>query len=96
MATPEMQGDLLLGHLALELNFISTDTLSAAKQAWSGQRSKSLGQMLVDRQAITPHTLGVLENLVKLQLAQDASEEAMESRSDLGDRHLDAAAHRAG
>ncbi len=75
MASPELQHDLLLGHLALELNFISTDTLSAAKQAWTSQKGKSLGQILVDRQAISPHTLGVLENLVQLQLAQDASEE---------------------
>ena len=75
MASPDMQHDLLLGHLALELNFIKTDTLSAAKQAWSGQTAKSLGQILVDRQAISPHTRGVLENLVQLQLAQNASEE---------------------
>src|SRR6266404_5239380 len=73
---PNMERDLLLGHLALELNFINADTLSAAKQAWSGQKTRSLGQILVDRQAISPHTLGVLENLVQLQLAQDASEEA--------------------
>src|SRR4051794_20807564 len=75
MASPDMQRDLLLGQLAQELNFINTDTLAAAKKAWSGQKSKSLGEILVDRQAISPHTLGVLENLVQLQLAQDASEE---------------------
>ena len=75
MASPDMQHDLLLGHLALELNFISADMLTAAKQAWSAQKAKSLGQILVDRQAISPHTLGVLENLVQLQVAQDASEE---------------------
>jgi WD40 repeat protein/serine/threonine protein kinase len=75
MASPDMQRDLLLGHLALELNFIGADTLSAAKQVWSDQKARSLGQILVDRQAISPHTLGVLENLVQLQMAQDASEE---------------------
>ena len=75
MASPDMQRDLLLGQLARELNFINAETLAAAKQVWSGQRSKALGQILVDRQAISPHTLGVLENLVQLQLAQDASEE---------------------
>ena len=66
MASPDMQSDLLLGHLALELNFISGDTLSAAKQAWGKQKAKTLGQVLVDRQAISPHTLGVLENLVQI------------------------------
>src|SRR4051812_19918503 len=76
MASPDMQRDILLGQVALELNFVNADTLSAAMEAWNGQNSKSLGQVLVDRQAITPHTLGVLENLVQLQLGQDASEEA--------------------
>src|SRR5438309_722881 len=76
MASMDINRELLLGQLAVELNFISSDTLAKAKEAWSAQKSKSLGQVLVDRQAISPHTLGVLENLVQLQLGQDASEEA--------------------
>ena len=38
---PDTQREMLLGHLAVELNFISSDTLTAAKQAWSGQKAKS-------------------------------------------------------
>jgi eukaryotic-like serine/threonine-protein kinase len=76
MASMDMQREMLLGQLAVELNFISGETLSAAKEAWKAQPSKSLGQVLVERQAISPHTLGVLENMVQLQMGQDASEEA--------------------
>jgi eukaryotic-like serine/threonine-protein kinase len=74
MSSPEANRDLLLGHLAVELNFISAETLAAAKQAWTSQNHTSMGQVLVDHQAISPHTRDALENLVQLQMAQDASD----------------------
>ncbi|HZZ78525.1 MAG TPA: protein kinase, partial [Gemmataceae bacterium] len=77
MASPnaENQRDLLLAHLALELNFISPETLAAAKKVWNFDKSRPMGLILVERQAISPHTRDVLENLVQLQLVQDGSEQ---------------------
>jgi WD40 repeat protein/serine/threonine protein kinase len=67
----DSQRDLLLGHLALELNFINAETLEAAKKVWNADKSKAMGQILVERQAITAHTRDVLENLVQLQANEE-------------------------
>ena len=74
MSDQETQRDLLLGHMALELNFINNDTLDAAKKTWTKDKSRPMGEILVERQAISAHTRAVLENLVQLQLSQEASE----------------------
>src|SRR5436190_20656025 len=73
--------------MALELNFIKCDTREAGKKTWSKDKSRPMGEILVERQAITAHTRAVLENLVQLQLSQEASEQ------DIDDAIADATEH---
>ena len=61
---------LLLGLLALQNNFIDRDTLLAAFNAWIADKSQSLGQILLDRGALTPARHAVLHTLVQEHLEQ--------------------------
>jgi serine/threonine-protein kinase len=56
---------LLFGLLALQNNFIDRDTLLAAFNAWVADKSKSLGQILLDRGALSPARHAVLMELVR-------------------------------
>jgi eukaryotic-like serine/threonine-protein kinase len=56
--------NLLLGIIALELNFISRDVLISAMNAWVLNRATPLGQMLQDRGALSESCRSVLEALV--------------------------------
>jgi hypothetical protein len=44
--------NLLFGILALQMDFISRDDLIAAMNAWVLEKSKPLGQLLVERRAL--------------------------------------------
>jgi serine/threonine-protein kinase len=61
---------LLFGLLALHNNFIDRDTLLAAFNAWIADKSQSLGQILLDRGALTPARHSVLLTLVHEHLQQ--------------------------
>ena len=61
---------LLFGLLALQNNFIDRDTLLAAFNAWVADKSQSLGQILLDRGALSPARHAVLEILVQEHLQQ--------------------------
>ena len=61
---------LLFGLLALHNNFIDRDTLLAAFNAWVADKSQSLGQILLDRGALTPARHAVLQALVQEHLQQ--------------------------
>ena len=59
---------LLFGLLALQNNFIDRDALLAGFNAWVADKSQSLGQILVDRGALTPARHAVLLTLVQEHL----------------------------
>jgi len=62
--------NLLLGILALQMDFISRDALLDAMQAWVFDKTKSLGQILLDRHALGAETHALLEALVLKHLEQ--------------------------
>jgi WD40 repeat protein/tRNA A-37 threonylcarbamoyl transferase component Bud32 len=60
--------NLLFGILALQMDFISRDSLIAAMNAWVLDKAKPLGQILVEQQALAPKRLALLESLVEEHL----------------------------
>ncbi len=67
---PAAAQSLLFGLLALQNNFIDRDTLLAAFNAWVADKSQSLGQILLDRGALSPARHAVLQVLVQEHLQQ--------------------------
>ena len=58
-------GNLLFGILALQTDFITRDELIAAMHAWALDKRKGLGEILVERQALTVEERALLEPLVR-------------------------------
>src|SRR6516164_1370386 len=67
---PQTHSDrnLLFGILALQLDFINRDALVRAMQAWVLEKNKSLGQILLDLQALSTEHCSLLETLVEQHL----------------------------
>jgi serine/threonine protein kinase len=61
--------NLLFGILAVQMNFVACDALIAAMHAWVLEKSKPLGQILVEQQALSPTRQSLLEQLVDEHLA---------------------------
>ncbi len=61
---------LLFGLLALQNNFIDRDGLLAAFNAWVADKTKPLGQILLDRGALSPARYALLEQLVREHIQQ--------------------------
>jgi serine/threonine-protein kinase len=61
---------LLFGLLALQNNFIDRDTLLSAFNAWIADKSRPLGQILLDRGALTLARHALLAQLVQEHLEQ--------------------------
>ncbi len=61
--------NLLFGILAVQMNFVGRDALIAAMHAWVLERSKPLGRILVEQQALSPARHDLLEQLVDEHLA---------------------------
>jgi eukaryotic-like serine/threonine-protein kinase len=61
---------LLFGLLALQNNFIDRETLLTAFNAWVADKSQPLGQILLDRGALSPARHAVLQVLVQEHLQQ--------------------------
>ncbi len=61
---------LLFGLLALQNNFIDRDALLAGFNAWVADKSRSLGQILLDRGALSPARHALLAELVREHLQQ--------------------------
>ena len=61
---------LLFGLLALQNHFIDRDTLLAAFDAWVADKAQSLGQILLDRGALSPARHALLTELVHEHLGQ--------------------------
>jgi len=60
--------NLLFGVLAIQLNFIDRDALLAAMNAWASDKQKSLGEILLQQQRLTPAQLQALDSLIGLHL----------------------------
>ena len=67
---PSAARSLLFGLLALQNNFINRDALLAAFNAWVAVKSQSLGQILLDRGALSPGRHAALDVLVQEHLQQ--------------------------
>src|SRR5262249_47469520 len=61
--------NLLFGILAVQMNFVGRDALIAAMHAWVLDRSKPLGLILVEQQALSQARHDLLEQLVEEHLA---------------------------
>jgi serine/threonine protein kinase len=77
---------LLLGLLALQNNFIDRDALLAAFNSWVADRSRSLGQILLERGALSPSRHLLLEALVAehVKLHGDDPEQSLAALSSIG------------
>ncbi|MGI8977615.1 MAG: protein kinase domain-containing protein [Pirellulaceae bacterium] len=60
--------NLLLGILAMQVNFIDHVTLLSAMNAWAADKKKTLGQVLIEQQKLTPGQLDALDALREQQL----------------------------
>jgi WD40 repeat protein/serine/threonine protein kinase len=65
---PIADRNLLFGILALQMDFISRDALIAAMHAWVLEKTKSLGEVLVEHNVLPPDQRAALEVLVKMHL----------------------------
>src|SRR5262249_55954946 len=83
---PTADQNLLFGILALQMDFISRDTLILGMQAWVLEKSKSLGRILVDKGALRPDAHALLEPLVQkhLELHDNDAEKSLAAVSSLG------------
>ena len=62
--------NLLFGMLALQMDFISRSALIEAMQAWLLDKSRSLGEILVERGALIAANRSLLEPLVEAHIKQ--------------------------
>jgi tetratricopeptide (TPR) repeat protein/tRNA A-37 threonylcarbamoyl transferase component Bud32 len=74
---------LLFGILALQMDFLGRDDLIAALHAWVLEKSKSLGQILLDQGKLSPPRLQLLDALVSehLQAHQDDPQQSLAALS---------------
>src|SRR5688572_10749345 len=61
--------NLLFGILAVQMDFISRESLIAAMNAWVMEKRKSLGEILREQRVLADDTLSVLDALVDKHLA---------------------------
>src|SRR5262245_35843656 len=66
--------NLLFGTLAVQMDFITKEALVAGMAAWVMDKTKSLGQILVDQGVLAPSRHALLEALVQEHLAQHADD----------------------
>jgi tetratricopeptide (TPR) repeat protein/serine/threonine protein kinase len=69
MPNPMTDRNLLFGILALQMDFIRRDALIVAMNAWVLEKSKPLGLILLEQNALTADTHALLEALVQKHLA---------------------------
>lgn len=67
MSTPHPDGNLLLGVLALQNNFVRQDALIAAMHEWVVTKSRPLGHILLEKGALSVERLALLDSLVREQ-----------------------------
>lgn len=79
--------NLLVGILALQMDFISRDQLLAAMNAWILQKDKPLEQILRDNEALSGDTTALLQALVAkhLELHGNDVQRSLQSLSSIGE-----------
>jgi serine/threonine-protein kinase len=66
--------NLLFGILALQMDFIGRDALIAGMHAWVLDKTKSLGQILVEQRVLQPGKCELLKALVQAHLEQHSNQ----------------------
>src|ERR1700686_4111140 len=86
MSPPSAGRNLLFGILALQMDFISRDALVQAMNAWVLDKTKPLGQILLEKGAFRQDEHAVLEALVQKHLERHDGdpEKSLASVSSLG------------
>lgn len=79
--------NLLVGILALQMDFVSRDQLFAAMNTWVLQKERPLEQILLDNQALTADTMALLRALVAkhLELHGNDAQQSLQSLSSIGE-----------
>ncbi len=67
---------LYFGVLALQMDLITRDELTAAVTAWATARHRPLGELLVDAGAIAPSARADVETMIDRRLAQEGGDPA--------------------
>ncbi len=77
--------NLLFGAIAVQMHFISRDDLNAALAEVAGDPSRSLAQVLRDRQALTADSAAVVETVLRehLGLQRDSAGASLSSEETL-------------
>src|SRR6516165_5679356 len=70
MSAPASDRNLLLGILALQMDFISRDDLIAALHQWTLEKSRSLSDILASRGALDRADRNVLDQMVDRHIAK--------------------------
>jgi serine/threonine protein kinase/lipopolysaccharide biosynthesis regulator YciM len=83
---PEADRNLLFGILALQMDFVTREALIQAMNAWVLDKTKPLGQILLEQGALQPDTLLLLDALVQkhLELHGQDTQHSLAALSSLG------------
>ena len=83
--------NLLLGILALQLNFVTREQLVVAMNAWLLQKNRPLEEILLDGKALSDDTMKLLQALVAkhLELHDGDAQQSLQSLSSIGDLRQD-------
>lgn len=76
MPQPATDCNVLLGILAMQVDFISRDALARAMHTWAQDRSRTLGEVLVEQQALRAEDAPLLEALVQVHIKQHGNNPA--------------------
>src|SRR5437660_3698618 len=78
--------NLLFGIMALQMDFINRDALIAAMNAWVLDKTKPLGQILVEQGTLSPEHLGLLDAVVQAHIRahHDDPQQSLASVSSIG------------
>jgi hypothetical protein len=74
MSVASADRNLLFGILALQMDFISRDALIQAMHAWVLEKSKDLGQILLEQKALGGDEHALLEALVQKHLHKHSND----------------------
>jgi len=83
---PEVDRNLLFGILALQMDFISRDALIGAMHAWVLEKTKPLGQILLEQGMLRQDARALLESLVQkhLEMHGGDAEKSLAAVSSIG------------
>ena len=83
MTWPCTDRNMLFGIVALQRNLISHDELIGAMHEWADNKTRTIGQILIDRSSLDPDTHELLDTLVDRELEQLDSERMSEVTTSL-------------